>query len=34
MDAHIETTGIEGNERARHERHARTTAFIERAGVE
>jgi hypothetical protein len=33
MDANIKTTGIEGNERARHEQHTRTTAFIERVRV-
>ena len=33
MDANIKTTGIEGNERARHELHTRTTAFIERVRV-
>jgi hypothetical protein len=33
MDANIETTGITGNERARHERHAWTADFIERVRV-
>jgi len=33
MDANIKMTGIEGNERARHEQHTRTTAFIERVRV-
>jgi hypothetical protein len=33
MDANIETTGTEGNERERHERHAGTADFIERARV-
>ena len=33
MDATIKTTGREGNERARHERHAWTADFIERVRV-
>jgi choline dehydrogenase len=33
MDENIKTTGIEGNERARHEQHARTADLIERVRV-
>jgi choline dehydrogenase-like flavoprotein len=33
MEANINTTGIEGHERARHERHARTADFLERVRV-
>ena len=33
MDANVETTGTEGNERARHERHAGTADFIKRIRV-
>jgi hypothetical protein len=33
MDAKIETTGIASNEQSRHEQHARTADFIERARV-
>jgi hypothetical protein len=33
MDVNIETTGTEGNEQVRHERHAGTADFIERVRV-
>jgi hypothetical protein len=33
MDANVETTGTEGNDRARHEQHAGTADFIERVRV-